>query len=250
MSVDATDDPLPDLDAYDMAFLAGGKNRALFAAIANLTRYGAIEIDEKEHRLRRAILSGPAHPFEAGIHQKIMAQPGSTFKDISDQCPDLPEYARIEQRLNELGLLTTERWNTCYLPMLIALIGPAIGFIKIGIGIAHGKPVGILVLLSIISLVTALWFSIRPHRTRRGEAILTRLRAEHASLEREVAAGVNSVAPLALPLAVGLFGPSILNGTALAKLDEQLQANAGGSMGGGCGGGCGGGGCGGCGGCG
>ena len=135
MSVDATDDPLPDLDAYDMAFLAGGKNRALFAAIANLTRYGAVEIDEKEHRLRPAILSGPAHPFEMRIHQQVVPQTGSTFREISDQCPELAEYAHIERRLNELGLLTTERWSTCYIPMLIALIVPAIGFIKIGIGI-------------------------------------------------------------------------------------------------------------------
>jgi uncharacterized protein (TIGR04222 family) len=246
---------LPELDAYDMAFLAGGKNRAAFAAVASLTHQGALEIDGEEHRLRRSALPDTAHSFEASIHRNIAVQTGSFFKAISEQCPTLPECARIEEKLKQLGLLTTPpQWgNVSFIPTLIALIVPAIGFIRIVIGLMRDKPVGILAVLSLVSLGTALWFATRPHRTRRDDAVLTRMREKYVALKSQPYFGESALTWLALPLAIGLFGPSVLNGTALAELQERLQAKTGGSEGGGCGGGCGagcGGGCGGCGGCG
>jgi uncharacterized protein (TIGR04222 family) len=254
MPVEALDEPLPELDAYDMAFLAGGKNRALFAAVASLTHRGTLEIDEKEHRLRGNVLTGAAHPFEVSVHQNVMPHPGSTFKELSDHCLALPECARIEEKLKELGLLTTElqRARVCIIPMLIALMVPAIGLIKIVIALTRDKPVGILVVLSLISIGAALLFAIRPHRTRRGDAVLARGREKYVALNSPARLNESALTMLALPLAIGLFGSSVLNGTALAGIEKQLQARTGGSEGGGCGGGCGGcgGGCGGCGGCG
>ncbi len=254
MPVETPDEPLPELDAYDMAFLAGGKNRALFAAVASLTHRGTLEIDEKEHRLRCNGLPGAAHPFEVSLHQNVMPHPGSTFKELSDQCMALPECERIEEKLKELGLLTTElqRANVCLIPMLIAWMAPAIGFILIVVGLTREKPVGILVVLSTISIGVALWFANRPHRTLRGDAVLTRVREKYAALTSQARLDESAMTTLTLPLAIGLFGASVLNGTALARIEKQLQSKDGGSVGGGCGGGCGGGGCGGggCGGCG
>ena len=249
---EAPDKPLPELDAYDMAFLAGGKNRASFAAVASLTHRGALEIDEQQHRLRHGALPDAVHAFEAGIHQKVARSAGSAFKEIADQCVAMPECARIEEKLKKLGLLTTalQGRTVCFIPMLIALLVPAIGFIKIVIGLTRDKPVGILIVLSVLSLVGALLFATRPHRTRRGDAVLARLREKYGELKSQVPLGESTLALLALPLAVGLFGPGVLNGTALDNMEKKLEANAGGTQGGGCGGGCGGGGCGGCGGCG
>ncbi len=247
----APENLLADLDPYEAAVLAGGRNRALFAAVASLTHRGALEIDEKEHRLRSSVLSGKAHPFETRLHQKVENHLGGTFKEISDASTGWAEFESMEEKLKNLALLTTERWNICFIPMLIALTVPLIGLIKIIIGLSQDKPVGVLCVLSLVSLGVALAFAVRPHRTRRGDAILKRLKEQHSELEAPLRAGGASPVLLALPLAVGLFGPSVLNDTALAGLEKKIQSNTGGTEGGGCGAGCGGGGCGGgCGGCG
>lgn len=247
---EAPHEPLPALDAYDMGFLAGGRNRALFAAVASLTHRGALHLDEKEHRLSRQLLPDGAHPFEVSVYQTVAPHNGSTFKDLSS---NWPFCAQVEEKLERLGLLTAERQraNTCTIPMLVALIVPAIGLVKIVVGIERDMPVGVLIVLSVIALVVALMFGTRPHRTRRGDEVLARLRKRHAApqpkdLERLGQADGGTLRLAALPLAVGLFGPTVLHGTALAKLEEKLQANTGGNAGGGCGGGCGG--CSGCGG--
>lgn len=251
LPADAPENLLAELDAYEAALLAGGRNRALFAAVASLTHRGALEIDEKEHRLRSSVLSSKRHPFEMRLHQRVANHPGCTFKENSEASASWAEFESMEEKLGNLGLLTTGRWNICFIPMLIGLTVPLIGFIKIIIGISRDKPVGVLFVLSLVSLGVALAFAVRPHRTRRGDAILKRLKEQHSELENLARTGEASPVLLALPLAVGLFGPSVLNDTPLADMEKKLQCNTGGVAGGGCGGGCGGGGCGGgCGGCG
>ena len=251
LPIEEPNTPLPELDAYETAFLAAGKNRAMLAAVGSLADRGALRLDEKEHRLRRDVRSGNAHPFEAAVHDAASVDPGSTFAELSAKCSVSSAFAPIEDRLRQLGLLPTgdQGLHACLWPTLIALLAPVMAITRIVLGISRDKPVGILIFAFVVSLAISLSFAVRPHRTRRGDAVLARLKEKYAEMETRSHLGEQSFDPLVLPLAVGLFGTGVLANTRLANLEKKLQTSDG-CGGGGCGGGCGGGGCGGCGGCG
>src|SRR5262249_22724430 len=79
------------------------------------------------------------------------------------------------------------------------------------------------------------------HRSRRGDRLLARLRAEHAALETSFQSNPDSLLGLDFALAIALFGFGNLTSGPLADLRTAMQP-PGGAGGGGCGGGCGGGG--------
>jgi uncharacterized protein (TIGR04222 family) len=170
----------------------------------------------------------------------------------------------------EAGLIDSEllvgfgqRMIARLVPFAVAMSVPAIGLIKLSIGLERGKPVVFLVILLVISTVISLFaFLRRPFRSRRGDRLLDRLRREHADLQKKAwdprFEGLDKPGP-ALAMGVALFGLSVLAGGPMADLQRTLTPPSGGGCGtsGGCGsdggggdggGGCGGGGCGGCGG--
>ena len=263
--------PTAKLEPYEIAFLGGGRNRVIFAAIASLAAKGAITIDEEKHRIYQRPLTNPLEPVEADIHRQIEPEnkidpdrSGSVYRTVAGNCNEFSIFTAIEQRLRALGLMTTpsERMRMTVIPALVALIAPAIGFIKVSVGVYRGKPFEQIFILSCISLVVALAFLIFRYRTPRGDALLEKLRNENANFEfpgRRADLTDSATASL-VPMAVGLFGPSILERSELGDVEKKLQADlnssaggcgaagcgsSGGDGGGGCGGGCGG--CGGCG---
>src|SRR5262249_37307681 len=140
------------------------------------------------------------------------------------------------------------------LPMVALLV---LGLMKINVGVSRGRPVGFLVVLCVLTGIVALALLIkRPHRSRRGDRALARLKGENAALRHAPRSLSTRVSADDLALAVALFGTAVLVGGPLADLRTALMPppSAGGGDcgsscggGGGCGGGCGGGGCGGCG---
>jgi uncharacterized protein (TIGR04222 family) len=140
--------------------------------------------------------------------------------------------------------------------MLLAAVVPAVGVIKIMIGISRDKPVAFLVILTIISVIVLFAaFGRRPLRSRFGDHVLKLLREQHSGLRRE--SGLAAVSPAhqgTLAMAVGLYGMTMLSNTAIADEYRRLQQNytsssgdsgssgcgSDGGGGGGCGGGCGG----------
>jgi hypothetical protein len=79
--------------------------------------------------------------------------------------------------------------------------------------------------LTLLALVVALVaFARRVGRTRRGDAVLERLRAEHARLSALGNGALDTPTGAGqLPLAVGLFGLGVLSGTALAGVSDQFK---------------------------
>ena len=67
-------------------------------------------------------------------------------------------------------------WPTARIvPLLVALTVPVVGVIKIFIGLNLGKPVGYLIVLSLLALVLAfVAFARRVWRTRRGVGSVAR----------------------------------------------------------------------------
>lgn len=231
------------LDAYETAYLAGGSDLAAHAAIASLVERGVLELDKTSGRLNA--MRNPtrgAHALELELFKECdrhdHGAPPARLRSVVDA-----HSRRLAEKL-EHGALTvpraqSRRW------LQLALLAPAFGAVKIAVGVAYDKPVGILVVLCIASTLIALAvFGKRPVRTTAGDAQLEHLRQRAGVTD----AGTPALPALPIAVAVGLFGVGILANTALAELGTVLSSRSGS---GGCGGGgCGGGGCGGCGGCG
>jgi len=131
-------------------------------------------------------------------------------------------------------------------PALLLSAPLALAIIRILRGIARNRPVGFLVIMSIVVGIFFLRFLFRSAgRSRYGTRVLKKLRAGLPSR-------VNNQADPHLPLAFALFGMAALPLDGFADLKQILSSSTGDSGGGGDGGGdggggggCGGGGCGG-----
>lgn len=134
----------------------------------------------------------------------------------------------------------------------------ALGVTKVGVGLARGRPVGVLVALLVLTAFAAVALRWRPPlRTRLGDRVVAVLRRRHANL-RGPRAGAGARGGADVALAVALFGGAALVANALPELRSALRyhpAYSASSSGDGSGSSCGassscGGGGGGCGGCG
>ncbi len=150
-----------------------------------------------------------------------------------------------------------------------------LGLIRFFLGLSRHKPVGLLVISWLVfGVVSSIVLGKRPYRTKRGDRLLASLKAKYAEVQRaadvqaseaalaSAGGGGAATAPasvfssMALPLAVGVLGYSVLAGTPADGMYQRMRAtggsdggssgDSGGSSDGG--GGDGGGGCGGCGG--
>jgi uncharacterized protein (TIGR04222 family) len=248
-----------ELDPYAVAYLSNKDNQAINAALVNLVHMGALKASPENGTMLRADpLPEDAHPFEKRVHTMVNSTKGSPVADIREYASSLA--APIADYLKSLHLLvaTPTAITATIIPLLIALLVPAIGAFRIHLGLERGMPVGFLVALTIAASIVALFgFARRPHRNRRGDKVLADLKRTNYSLEGRTWSFDHGRSESDLPLAVGLFGLGAL-GTSSAEAEDLTKTltpknGSGGGCGGGCGGdgggGCGGG-CGGCGGCG
>ncbi len=245
-------------DSYEAALLAGGPNRAFVAAVTHLVQRGLLLVGPRKLVRTTKPLPDDLVLLERAIvdHCETRGTPARKVRAATDDALN-----SIRDALGERGLVVhgAIRAQAHLLPLAVALLLPLLGAVKIWIGWAHSRPVGYLVALElIVVVVTALLFLPRPHASRRGRAVLQRMRAANAVLKTSGPSLLQRPdADYSLPLAVGLFGTAVLANTAIAGVHEKMWNAGDGSGSGGCsssdsggGGSCGGGDGGGCGGCG
>lgn len=253
-----------DLSPYHIAYLAGGARLPIHAAVAALVKEDAIHVSKSKHTLsRKDQVPEQAHPLERAVHAHVACSGEMTLSELGRI--DSKSLTRLHQELEEQGLLVApaEAGLARVLPTLLVLAVTLLGMIKVAVGVARDRPVLFLVLGCVATAVVAFAGFARPVlRSRRGDRLLARLRAEHAPLASTAHARAEALAASDVTLAVGLFGIGILATGPYADLRAARKASdtagwsshcgsgcGGGGGGGGCGGGgCGGGGCGGCGG--
>jgi len=246
-----------NLSPVHIAYLHGGKVLALNAILTNMIGRGALEVDSKMRILRPKDSTVAADlPFEQAIMREVGS--GMTFAQLRDQMSF--KLDQIEDDLRNMGLYVPwKNYNRAMIwPLLLSLSAPAVGVIKITVGISRHRPVEYLVILCILTFLLCLATFLRvPNRSPYGEQVLGELRHMHWDKRR--------VDPAHAGMSVALFGLEALIGTPLADYRHSLQpppgssgcgsstsgcsssdSGGGGGDGGGCGGGCGG--CGGCGG--
>ena len=248
---------------YDVAYLNGGADLALCAALSAMHRSGTIAAAGRGTVVAAARPEPRTDELERAVHHAaVVAVPR---RDLGGAGAVASALHRIESRLVDAGLLraaehrarirAASRWT-------FALA--ALGVVRIVDGIADDRAVGFLALLVLAVLVVGvLQRRSVPRRTLAGDEALRRLVDEHHALSPANRPDWQVYGPAGAALSVGVFGvgalwaadPAFAGELALQRATAGSGAggyvgggdSGGGSSGSSCGGGggCGGGGCGG-----
>lgn len=250
------------LDAYDLAYLAGGADRVFLTASGALAKHNQITIDARGRTLTAAAnaYSGKLHDLERTLLDRIRRNGASAAT-----CKDALAIAvsRIESKLRREGLLCSgHAKGVAALVSWLFFVAVAVGFsVPRILEAAHTeRAAGVLCVEAVVAFcVSFLLLRHKANTSGRGRAVLSAIKANNSGLKLSHAtnSGVMSLSDSAL--AYALFGAMFL------AVDPYRQAQAAlygvnissgsgsscgssGSCGGsscGGGGGCGGGGCGG-----
>ncbi|MEN3942638.1 TIGR04222 domain-containing membrane protein [Prosthecobacter sp. SYSU 5D2] len=256
-------------DRFDIAFLGGGVDRVVDAALAALYCRKRVKVDASTNPAK--MWSEPPSSEQEELHdveaRVLQAVPAS----ISISPAQVRKTARLmlhsmHGRLAREGLLESAssfrrlRWMAA-LPVLVVML---LGVAKVFVGISRDRPIAFLIAFLIISLVFLLWRVTRlSHRTTDGELLWKKLRKKPpvtaAQFERNGLMGD----PAQVAMLVAMGGYAALHLPAYSTLHSALHrrdnsvtwyhgCGSGCSSGSGCGSagssGCGSSGCGGCGG--
>lgn len=253
---------LPRLTPYEAAYLVQGRERAVETALAKLAHDGTIApAPEAGSFAIQAPLPEGSDPVLQDVYREL--QQGRTrLQALSASTP--ASLQRIEARLQREGLLMADGtpeaacWRRSGTWPLWAVF--ALGAVKLGVGLSRGRPVGLLVVLLIVTLLVA-WFSRGlPRLSARGELVVPELLKRNAALRTTALRRGADLAEADMLLAVALFGSTVLASGALAWVHQAMArpvssgssdggssdgggsscSSGGGSCSGGCGGGCGG----------
>lgn len=229
-----------ELSVSETACLAGGPERAVDAAIAELLQRRAIVLEPEGQRLR--LTAEPATlPEPLSVVARRVGLRGNIDAVIKDSLPwlDGPQQSLVRRGL---VLAPAEAAKAALQPALPLALVLLLGLAKIAVGLSRDKPIGMLAFLCVITAAIVLVTAFkRPQRTRAGDALLRELQERHARLAR-------APRDSELALAVALVGTTALAGSAFDAYHQARQGSGsgdGGSSGDGDGGGSGCGGCGG-----
>lgn len=249
----------PALTPLESAFLAGGRARAIDAALVGMLQHHIIEAKPEGGGLALGTGSGKLLAgLQADLFREIARRSGALDKLHRLRTAALE---RMETRLANDGLLlvSSPAERRCTRLALSAPVAAVLllGLAKIAIGVARSRPVVLLTLLVLVATVMlGIKFFRLPLRSSLGDAVLDDLHRRNAALQATAKRRSAELDEASLMLAVGLFGTGVLASSELLWMQKGFAPNRssdGGSTGcgssGGCGGGGGGGGgCGGCGG--
>ncbi len=230
------------LNTIDIAYLAGGAERAFDVVTARHLTSGSLDYDGRRDRL--FVRANPADLPHAD--SRVLAAIAGSPRRADQVAAAAPVFAATEMFLRERGLVTLpprDIWQRT-LPAWPLLPIAGLGIARLAHGMGVGRPVEHLVALLFATAGLAAYVVWRwPHRTTGGDEALERFRAVHARLMR--APQIEE-----LTLAVALVGVGALAHTPWAAYAKAATAAGASSCSGGGDGGDGGdgGGCGGCGG--
>lgn len=192
---------------WQLAYLSGGPRGVVDSAAASLYEAGAIDWDAQRREIVQRKQDPPEDPLLRALLPHL-AGPSTRLGSAEKSSA----IERIREQLIRMGW-----WLSADASQRIARISAlpwwllsVLGLLKIGIGIARDKPVALLVLLVILSLVAALAFQFsRPGISAAGRRALAHFRGRHAVATRAPRAGQ-------LGLAVALGGTAVLAATGFA----------------------------------
>lgn len=249
-----------DLDPYEIAYLAGGRDRVLLVAMNKLIKQRAIEVKNTKLTVH-ASPTDQTHPVEraflaAGPNIRMTAARSL----VQRRCQNLHHSLQSQNLLVPAASMKLSRAITAMMFIVILVIG----ITKIAIGVDRGRPVGFLVILCFATIVLMIaMLKHGPFRTSAGSALLDKLRSTtRTKMPQPIGMDAYQLGTL-MAMSTALYGMDSLISEphykqikqAMAQSDPSSYSSSGSSCGGSscggssCGGSsCGGGGCGGCGG--
>jgi uncharacterized protein (TIGR04222 family) len=210
-----------DLDPYEIAYLSGGERLAIHGAVASLVCRGVLTVGPVRGRLSIGgePLPPDAHLLERIIHE-LAAGAEPTPRELRRRAA--PALALMAVQLQERGLLAAGRPARLARLLPLALVSAAAAPLLAGGALALALAAPVLAVLAA--------FARRPHRSRRGDRLLARFRAEVAPLRYTALHRPDALAGIDLALVVGLYGTRVLAEplasavAGRARLDERREA--------------------------
>jgi uncharacterized protein (TIGR04222 family) len=263
--------PVPqNPDPVAIAFLQGGVNQVIRMICYDLVQrgYAALGPDDRIAPTKKRPEPGALDAMERRVLESIRAKPKAhqLFADRAQRRELLAQLEPVRARLAAENLVkpdSVKAWRTrVQVVGALLLVGFAGAKIYVALTTGHTN-VSYLIFLciaAVLALFVLCYAATRSHASRRGQAYLEAMklaykpRLDEALLELGAPAPTKAFEGASLFL-IGLYGFSVLKGTADAAFAEHFKrasgdggGGCGSSCGGSCGSGDGGGGCGGCGG--
>ncbi|RZT88236.1 uncharacterized protein (TIGR04222 family) [Pseudonocardia sediminis] len=218
----------------DVAYLNGGRDLAVYAALSAMRVDGSITTGDGVAGMVRAGGPVPAHGtrLQRAIHAattRLTRRRGLVHAAGVDS-----ELDEIRDRLVRTGLLLSEaarnRHRGTAFWMLAVLL---LGLVRVMAGTANGRPVGYMILAMLLVGGVFLALLLRtPERTSAGDVVLAEQRERHAALSPSMHPDWGSVGAGAAALSVGVFGVGALV-AAQPAFAEELEAQQSAALGGG-----------------
>jgi uncharacterized protein (TIGR04222 family) len=263
--------PVPqEPDPIEVAFLQGGVNQVIRMICYDLVQrgYAALGSDDRIVPTTKRPEPGALDAMESRVLESIQAKPKAheLFANLTQRRELLGQLKSVHDRLAARELVKPESvktWRTrVQILGTLLLVGVAGAKIYVALNTGH-KNVWYLVFLclaAVMGLFVLCYVATRSHASRRGQAYLDAMKLAYKPRLDEQLLEVGAPTPVkafegASLFLIGLYGFSVLKGTADGAFAEHFKrasgdggSSCGSSCGGSCGSGDGGGGCGGCGG--
>ena len=217
------------------AYLAGGSARLTTAAIARLVSSGVAAVEGKRLvRGGREVADGIT-PVEMAVRNALpFSNDATSIKPVAQAVE--AAFADEGKKLEEEGYLMSKGawvWAgfLAILPLLVVQLGFALP--RFVMAVINHKPVEYLVLTAIFGTAIGIAITLVGLRrlTRRGEHVMTKLKARNWDLKTSAAMG----GAFDMGLAIALFGTAALVGSTMTDLQAWYPRQTTGDASGGCG---------------
>lgn len=212
------------LSPLETAYLADGVPRTVGAALAGLAQKGLIAFrDDRKVVAGAPAATSPTDPIEQSVlHIVSKAAIPRSVEDIRTQAE--PATKPVRDALRASGLLLSERAEWIVGSAIVLGCFTAYIVCVVLLSEANGGPTAVSVIGGLIITAATMQFLVNRIRlTRRGHAVLYRLRREKVALRESAERAPALLTPTDLAQAVAIYGPAILEGGALNNIGQALK---------------------------
>ncbi len=226
--------PTVDLQPAEVAYLAEGPNRTVYAALAALRAAGAVGTKKRGVLKVTADLPAGAPEFDRTVYQEISSGRAARTNRLATQRTVAAALTAIRERLEGRGLLTSAAAKTSARLATVGLLAVILfGLARWFAGLGNGKPIGI---LTVVLLATgALWVLLlvrAPRRTRAGNRALAAIGQQHAHLAPGQGPSWATYGALGAGMGVAVFGTAaLLVADPVFASEAMMRSQASGSSG-------------------
>lgn len=247
--------PVPqDPDPLEAAFLQGGVNQVIRMIAYDLVQrgYASLAPDDRIAPTAKRPAPGALDAMESRVLESIQAKPKAheLFANRTQRRELLDALQPVHDRLAACDLVKPESvktWRTrVQIVGTLLLVGFAGAKIYVALAAGHANVwyLVFLCLAAVMGLFVLCYVATRSHASRRGQAYLDAMKLAYKTRLEERLLEVGSPTPVkafegASLFLIGLYGFSVLKGTADGAFAEHFKRASGDGGGGGCGSSCG-----------